>query len=234
MTLTSLQDKLISFQEKLGVSHLSFLIMLIGLQLVFLLMLILLLRRKDRKILFTKAKSDSKSEDSVDGDSQEIAEPSEGGATPEVEPYTDRFEAIALTPVNDPLQNSGIISKQINPGSNFLATEDILAILNLVVTALPNAITAAISMVLLSDENSQLAWVGEPKLNAAGFAGRINFQGKNKNVLFGEVTAIARSTTQFHPEIALAIATATANGNQVRLMAIDGLGYLAIELKQVS
>jgi hypothetical protein len=233
MTLTSLQDKLTAFQEKLGVSHLSFLLILIGLQLVFLLMLILLLRRKDRKILFTKSKPKAESDEITGIKSPEEGESAEVTAT-EQEPYTDRFEVIAMTPVTDPLQNSGVVSKQINPGSNFLTTEDILAILNLVVTALPNAITAAISMVLLSDENSQLAWVGEPKLNAAGFAGKVNFQGNNKNVLFGEVTAIARSTTQFHPEIALAIATATANGNQVRLMAIDGLGYLAIELKQVS
>lgn len=60
----------------------------------------------------------------------------------------------------------------------------------------------------------------EPSL---GYSARISAQGKKFTVLFGEPSAVARSSTPFHTEIA-AVARASF------VLAIDGIAYVALTI----
>ena len=60
-----------------------------------------------------------------------------------------------------------------------------------------------------------------------GVAGRTN---NGKALLVGSPTSIARSTTDFHPQIKAAIATGSARGNSIAVVAVDGIAYGVFEV----
>ena len=60
-----------------------------------------------------------------------------------------------------------------------------------------------------------------------GVAGRTN---NGKALLIGSPDAIARSTTDFHPQIKAAVDSGTANGNSIAVVAIDGIAYGVFEV----
>ena len=60
-----------------------------------------------------------------------------------------------------------------------------------------------------------------------GVAGRTN---TGKALLIGSPISIARSTTDFHPQIKAAIDSGTANGNSIAVVAIDGIAYGVFEV----
>ncbi len=65
-----------------------------------------------------------------------------------------------------------------------------------------------------------------------GVAARVNLPSSNasKAVLIGSPLSIARSTTQFSPEIVLAIESANQRANSVAVLAVDGLAYGVFEV----
>ncbi len=66
----------------------------------------------------------------------------------------------------------------------------------------------------------------------AGVAARVNLPSSNasKAVLIGSPLSIARATTQFSPEIVLAIESANQRANSVAVLAVDGLAYGVFEV----
>lgn len=65
-----------------------------------------------------------------------------------------------------------------------------------------------------------------------GVAARVNLPSTNvsKAVLIGSPLSIARATTQFSPEIVLAIESANQRANSVAVLAVDGLAYGVFEV----
>jgi P-type Cu+ transporter len=65
-----------------------------------------------------------------------------------------------------------------------------------------------------------------------GVAARVNLPSSNasKAVLIGSPLSIARATTQFSPEIVLAIEGANQRANSVAVLAVDGLAYGVFEV----
>lgn len=65
-----------------------------------------------------------------------------------------------------------------------------------------------------------------------GVAARVNLPSSNasKAVLIGSPLSIARATTQFSPEIVLAIESANQRANSVAVLAVDGLAYGVFEV----
>ncbi len=66
----------------------------------------------------------------------------------------------------------------------------------------------------------------------AGVAARVNLPSSNasKAVLIGSPLSIARATTQFSPEIVLAVESANQRANSVAVLAVDGLAYGVFEV----
>ena len=65
-----------------------------------------------------------------------------------------------------------------------------------------------------------------------GVAARVNLPSSNasKAVLIGSPLSIARATTQFSPEIVLAVESANQRANSVAVLAVDGLAYGVFEV----
>ena len=190
---------------------------------IVLLLLVILLRRKNRKNLFTNKSAALKTPLIL---TQQPLVP----AVPDVE----RYEVINLVAVTDPLEGDSALSKQINAVSNLKTESEIVAILRQVARLDVGLISQAISQWSESRGSASVITVVSHSANSNGLAVKIEQEGKFASVLFGEVNAISRSTTAFHPEIIAAIAEATGHNNPLRLMAVDGLVYLAIELRLIS
>ena len=190
---------------------------------ILLLLLVILLRRKNRKNLFTNKSAALKTPLIL---TQQPLVP----AVPDVE----RYEVINLVAVTDPLEGDSALSKQINAVSNLKTESEIVAILRQVARLDVGLISQAISQWSESRGSASVITVVSHSANSNGLAVKIEQEGKFASVLFGEVNAISRSTTAFHPEIITAIAEATGHNNPLRLMAVDGLVYLAIELRLIS
>ena len=190
---------------------------------IVLLLLVILLRRKNRKNLFTNKSAALKTPLIL---TQQPLVP----AVPDVE----RYEVINLVAVTDPLEGDSALSKQINAVSNLKTESEIVAILRQVARLDVGLISQAISQWSESRGSASVITVVSHSANSNGLAVKIEQEGKFASVLFGEVNAISRSTTAFHPEIITAIAEATGHNNPLRLMAVDGLVYLAIELRLIS
>ena len=190
---------------------------------IVLLLLVILQRRKNRKNLFTNKSAALKTPLIL---TQQPLVP----AVPDVE----RYEVINLVAVTDPLEGDSALSKQINAVSNLKTESEIVAILRQVARLDVGLISQAISQWSESRGSASVITVVSHSANSNGLAVKIEQEGKFASVLFGEVNAISRSTTAFHPEIITAIAEATGHNNPLRLMAVDGLVYLAIELRLIS
>ncbi|MEI8066475.1 MAG: hypothetical protein WCH42_03980 [Actinomycetes bacterium] len=111
-------------------------------------------------------------------------------------------EFIELFVIEDPLDGSGYLGTQINRQISYISDFEIRALIN----------------------RYQNELLSEQALRA-GFAEKTTVAGKIRTVLYGEVEAIAKATTAFHPEIAARIEQATLASADFRLLAIDGLVY---------
>ncbi len=63
-----------------------------------------------------------------------------------------------------------------------------------------------------------------------GLAARIILRGKVRTALFGPSLALVRNTAPLRPEISAIVESATAAGNNVYILAIDGLAYAVYEV----
>lgn len=192
------------------------------------LLLVILLRRKNRKILVTKQTPDLETS----------LIPVQNPVTPVVPaspvvPVGAGYEVINIVVVTDPLEGDGALSKQINAISNLKTESEVVAILREVARLDLGLISQAIAKWSENRGSASMITVVSQMANSNGIAVKIEQEGKFASVLFGEVTAISRSTTAFHPEIVAAVAEANGQKNPLRLMAIDGLVYLAIELRLI-
>ena len=197
-----------------------------------LLLLIILLRRKNRKKLFTKQKTALKFP-LIPVQQPVVPVVPVVPATPDV-PNVERYEVINIVVVTDPLEGDGPLSKQINAISNLKTESEIVAILRQVARLDVGLISNAISEWSESRGSASEITVVSHTVNSNGLAAKIEQEGKFASVLFGEVNAISRSATAFHPEIIAAATEATSQNNPLRLMAIDGLVYLAVEVRLIS
>ena len=201
---------------------------------ILLLLLVILLRRKNRKNLFTKQKTALKFP--LIPVQQPVVPVVPGvpvvPATPDV-PNVERYEVINIVVVTDPLEGDGPLSKQINAISNLKTESEIVAILRQVARLDVGLISNAISEWSESRGSASEITVVSHTVNSNGLAAKIEQEGKFASVLFGEVNAISRSSTAFHPEIIAAATEATSQNNPLRLMAIDGLVYLAVEVRLI-
>jgi hypothetical protein len=196
---------------------------------ILLLLLVILLRRKNRKQLFTNKSAALKTP----------LIPAQQPLMPDVPAIpvvtdVERYEVINLVAVTDPLEGDSALSKQINAVSNLKTESEIVGILRQVARLDVGLISQAISKWSESRGSAAVITVVSHSANSNGLAVKIEQEGKFASVLFGEVNAISRSTTAFHPEIISAIAEATGHNNPLRLMAVDGLVYLAVEVRLIS
>lgn len=194
-----------------------------------LILLVILLRHKNRKNLVTKQSADLETPIVL---VQQPVVP----AVPAIPVVSDveRYEVINIVAVADPLEGDGTLSKQINAVSNLKTESEIVAILREVARLDVDLISQAISRWSESRGSASMITMVSHTANSNGVAAKIEQEGKFANVLFGEVTAISRSTSAFHPEIVAAVAQAKSQKNPLRLMAIDGLVYLTVELRLIS
>ncbi len=109
---------------------------------------------------------------------------------------------VELFVIEDPLDGSGYLGTQINRQISYISDFEIRALIN----------------------RYQSELLSEQALSA-GFAEKTTVAGKIRTVLYGEVDAVAKATTAFHPEIAARIEQATQVAADFRLLAIDGLVY---------
>jgi hypothetical protein len=152
----------------------------------------------------------------------------------------EQFQVEKITFVTDPLNHEGLVSVQINAQSSTIAEAELLSVLQLLALKYSsnesNAILRWLTNLYQSDPIAAHDRVSSVQLiNSAtnqmnGFSGKFMILGKLSNVLFGETEVIARSTAQFHPEIAQAISKINTTNSVARLLAIDGLTYMVIEV----
>ena len=130
---------------------------------------------------------------------------------------------LEMSLINNPLPNNS---------NTAISTSDLLMFALSVESLDSHPIADAIKLALEKQGVSKVQVSEFEHTTGVGVAARVNFPSSNasKAVLIGSPISIARATTQFSPEIVLAIDSAKQRANSVAVLAVDGLAYGVFEV----
>ena len=130
---------------------------------------------------------------------------------------------LEMSLINNPLPNNS---------NTAISTSDLLMFALSVESLDSHPIADAIKLALEKQGVSKVQVSDFEHTTGVGVAARVNLPSTNasKAVLIGSPISIARATTQFSPEIVLAIDSATQRANSVAVLAVDGLAYGVFEV----
>ena len=130
---------------------------------------------------------------------------------------------LEMSLINNPLPNNS---------NTAISTSDLLMFASSVESLDSHPIADAIKFALEKQGVSKVQVSDFEHTAGVGVAARVNLPSSNasKAVLIGSPLSIARSTTQFSPEILLAIESANQRANSVAVLAVDGLAYGVFEV----
>jgi Cu+-exporting ATPase len=130
---------------------------------------------------------------------------------------------LEMSLVNNPLPNNS---------NTAISTSDLLMFALSVESLDSHPIADAIKFALEKQGVSKVQVSDFEHTAGIGVAARVNLPSSNasKAVLIGSPISIARATTQFSPEIVLAIDSAKKRANSVAVLAVDGLAYGVFEV----
>ncbi len=130
---------------------------------------------------------------------------------------------LEMSLINNPLPNNS---------NTAISTSDLLMFALSVESLDSHPIADAIKFALEKQGVSKVQVSDFEHTAGVGVAARVNLPSSNpsKAVLIGSPLSIARSTTQFSPEIVLAIEGANQRANSVAVLAVDGLAYGVFEV----
>ena len=125
--------------------------------------------------------------------------------------------------INNPLPNNS---------NTAISTSDLLMFASSVESLDSHPIADAIKFALEKQGVAKVQVSDFEHTAGVGVAARVNLPSSNasKAVLIGSPLSIARATTQFSPEIVLAIESANQRANSVAVLAVDGLAYGVFEV----
>ena len=125
--------------------------------------------------------------------------------------------------INNPLPNNS---------NTAISTSDLLMFALSVESLDSHPIADAIKFALEKQGVSKVQVSDFEHTAGVGVAARVNLPSSNasKAVLIGSPLSIARATTQFSPEIVLAVESANQRANSVAVLAVDGLAYGVFEV----
>ena len=125
--------------------------------------------------------------------------------------------------INNPLPNNS---------NTAISTSDLLMFALSVESLDSHPIADAIKFALEKQGVSKVQVSEFEHTTGVGVAARVNLPSSNasKAVLIGSPISIAKATTQFSPEIVLAIDSAKQRANSVAVLAVDGLAYGVFEV----
>ena len=130
---------------------------------------------------------------------------------------------LEMSLINNPLPNNS---------NTAISTSDLLMFALSVESLDSHPIADAIKLALEKQGVSKVQVSDFEHTTGVGVAARVNLPSSNssKAVLIGSPISIARATTQFSPEIVLAIDSAKQRANSVAVLAVDGLAYGVFEV----
>ena len=130
---------------------------------------------------------------------------------------------LEMSLINNPLPNNS---------NTAISTSDLLMFALSVESLDSHPIADAIKFALEKQGVSKVQVSEFEHTTGVGVAARVNLPSTNasKAVLIGSPISIARATTQFSPEIVLAIESANQRANSVAVLAVDGLAYGVFEV----
>ena len=130
---------------------------------------------------------------------------------------------LEMSLINNPLPNNS---------NTAISTSDLLMFALSVESLDSHPIADAIKFALEKQGVSKVQVSDFEHTAGVGVAARVNLPSSNasKAVLIGSPLSIARATTQFSPEILLAIEGANQRANSVAVLAVDGLAYGVFEV----
>ena len=130
---------------------------------------------------------------------------------------------LEMSLINNPLPNNS---------NTAISTSDLLMFALSVESLDSHPIADAIKLALEKQGVSKVQVSDFEHTTGVGVAARVNLPSSNssKAVLIGSPISIARATTQFSPEIVLAIESANQRANSVAVLAVDGLAYGVFEV----
>ena len=130
---------------------------------------------------------------------------------------------LEMSLINNPLPNNS---------NTAISTSDLLMFALSVESLDSHPIADAIKLALEKQGVSKVQVSEFEHTTGVGVAARVNLPSSNssKAVLIGSPISIARATTQFSPEIVLAIDSAKQRANSVAVLAVDGLAYGVFEV----
>ena len=130
---------------------------------------------------------------------------------------------LEMSLINNPLPNNS---------NTAISTSDLLMFALSVESLDSHPIADAIKFALEKQGVSKVQVSDFEHTTGVGVAARVNLPSSNssKAVLIGSPISIARATTQFSPEIVLAIDSAKQRANSVAVLAVDGLAYGVFEV----
>ena len=130
---------------------------------------------------------------------------------------------LEMSLINNPLPNNS---------NTAISTSDLLMFALSVESLDSHPIADAIKFALEKQGVSKVQVSEFEHTTGVGVAARVNLPSTNasKAVLIGSPISIARATTQFSPEIVLAIDSAKQRANSVAVLAVDGLAYGVFEV----
>ena len=130
---------------------------------------------------------------------------------------------LEMSLINNPLPNNS---------NTAISTSDLLMFALSVESLDSHPIADAIKFALEKQGVSKVQVSEFEHTTGVGVAARVNLPSSNssKAVLIGSPISIARATTQFSPEIVLAIDSAKQRANSVAVLAVDGLAYGVFEV----
>ena len=130
---------------------------------------------------------------------------------------------LEMSLINNPLPNNS---------NTAISTSDLLMFALSVESLDSHPIADAIKFALEKQGVSKVQVSDFEHTAGVGVAARVNLPSSNasKAVLIGSPLSIARATTQFSPEIVLAIESANQRANSVAVLAVDGLAYGVFEV----
>ena len=130
---------------------------------------------------------------------------------------------LEMSLINNPLPNNS---------NTAISTSDLLMFASSVESLDSHPIADAIKFALEKQGVAKVQVSDFEHTAGVGVAARVNLPSSNasKAVLIGSPLSIARATTQFSPEIVLAIESANQRANSVAVLAVDGLAYGVFEV----
>jgi len=130
---------------------------------------------------------------------------------------------LEMSLINNPLPNNS---------NTAISTSDLLMFALSVESLDSHPIADAIKFALEKQGVSKVQVSEFEHTTGVGVAARVNLPSSNasKAVLIGSPISIAKATTQFSPEIVLAIDSAKQRANSVAVLAVDGLAYGVFEV----